>query len=119
MKRKGRLLVAVLFIVMIALPALADDDIGIDGIETRLKHGAAHGYAYYSIEATVRNSGDVQKDVSVMLQGTAGGIEVETAKLRGKIDPNSARVLRGLVYMQSRDYKDINKWKVKKIILHQ
>ena len=118
MKKRGRLLVAILLLVMIALPALAEDNIEVDGIKAKLRLEDTHGNVSYSIQATVRNSGDAQKDVSVILQGIAGaGIEVETAKLRGKIDPHSARVLKGINKMRAQDYEAIDKWQVKEIFV--
>jgi len=103
---------------MIGVPAIAQDNIEVDGIETRLRKEDTHGNVSYSIQATVRNSGDTQVDVSVTLQAVAGaGIEVETAKLRGKIGPQSARVLKRIKKMRSQDYEAIDKWQVKDIFV--
>jgi hypothetical protein len=120
MKKRGRLTVAILFIVMIAIPALAQDDIGVGGIETKLRLKDTHGNVSYSIEATIRNSGGTPKDVTLILQAIAGsGIEVKTVKLRGRIDPHSARALKGINKMRSQDYEAIDKWEVKEILVHQ
>jgi len=120
MKKRGRLPVAILLVVMMALPALAQDDIGVDGIRAVFKKKEAHGQAWYSVQATVRNSGGSVKDVSVILQAVAGrSVELKTAKLRGKIEPGSAKVLKGVIYMRSQDYESIDRWQVKEILVHQ
>jgi len=120
MKKRRRLSVAILLIVMTALPALAQDDIGVDGIRAVLKKKDSHGQAWYAVQATVRNSSESVRDVSVILQAVAGrGIELKTAKLRGKIEPNSAKVLKGVINMRSQDYKAIDRWQVKEILIHQ
>lgn len=119
MKKIGSLSFAMILVLMTALPALAQDEIGVDGIRAVLKKKDAHGEAWYSVRATVRNSSGSVKDVSVILQAVAGkGIELKIARLRGKIEPGSANVLRGVIKMRSQDFDAIDRWQVKEILVH-